>query len=110
MIRDFPEFKHELQQINDKMVDLIIPFRKHFYRTETMMGSSSIKKVLPALRPEFSYDNLEIGDGMSASNAFLDLYFTDDVEHKEKTRKNLLEYCHLDTLAMVKIFDVIKGV
>ena len=44
MIRDFPEFEKELKKINDKMVDLIIPFRKHFYRTETMMGSSSIKR------------------------------------------------------------------
>lgn len=110
MIRDFPEFKRELQQINDKMVDLIIPFRKHFYRTETMMGSSSIKKVLPAMCPEFSYNQLEIGDGMTASNAFLDLYYCDDKHQIMQTRENLLKYCHLDTLAMVKIFEILQKV
>jgi len=110
MIRDFPEFKRELQQINDKMVDLIIPFRKHFYRTETMMGFSSIKKVLPAMCPEFSYNQLEIGDGMTASNVFLDLYYCDDKQQIMHMRENLLKYCHLDTLAMVKIFDILQKV
>ena len=28
-------------------------------------------------------------------------------EDKETTRKNLLEYCELDTLAMVKIYEVL---
>jgi hypothetical protein len=110
MIRDFPEYAVKLELIVDKLVDLIIPFKKRFYRTETMKGSSSIKKVLPALIPELSYDELEIGEGMSASNAFLDLYYCDDEEVISKTRQNLLEYCHLDTLAMVKIFEVLKGV
>jgi hypothetical protein len=110
MIRDFPEFGNDLQQINDRMVDLIIPFRKHYYRTETMMGSSSIKKVLPALCPEFSYDNLEISNGMEASNSFLDLYYCEDYEKISKVRENLLKYCHLDTLAMVKIFEILENV
>jgi hypothetical protein len=110
MIRDFPEFRNDLQQINDRMVDLIIPFRKHYYRTETMMGSSSIKKVLPALCPEFSYNNLEISNGMEASNSFLDLYYCEDYEEIAKVRENLLKYCHLDTLAMVKIFEILENV
>jgi len=110
MIRDFPEYAQELTVIVEKLVDLIIPFKKHFYRTETMEGSSSIKKVLPALIPEFSYADLEIGNGMAASNAFLDLYYCDDKEVITKTRENLLKYCHLDTLAMVKIFEVLQKV
>lgn len=110
MIRDFPQYEIELQEIIDKMNDLIIPFKQKYYRTETMEGSSSIKKVLPALCPGLSYKELEIGNGMAASNSFLNLYFCDDEEIKNKTRENLLIYCHLDTLAMVKIFDVLKKV
>jgi hypothetical protein len=75
-----------------------------------MGGSSSIKKVLPALHPEFSYSDLEINNGMAASNSFLDLYSCEDEEVITKTRKNLLKYCHLDTLAMVKIFEVLERV
>jgi hypothetical protein len=107
MIRDFPQYAVGLQTIIDRMHDLIIPFRCDIYRTETMEGSSSIKKVLPALCPDFSYDELEIGDGMSASNAFLDLYYCDDPDTIEQTRRHLMDYCHLDTLAMVKILEVL---
>lgn len=110
MSRDFPEYSNILQNINERLVDLIIPFRKKYYRTETMEGSSSIKKVLPALCPELSYNDLEIGNGMVASNSFLDMYFCDDDTLIEKTRENLLKYCHLDTLAMVKIFEVLQKV
>ena len=41
------------------MVDLMLPFKnKHYYTPE--MQSYSIKKVLPALCPELSYQDLEI--------------------------------------------------
>ncbi len=108
MCRDFPEYSKELGSIIFRLKDLIIPFKQKLYRTETMNGSSSIKKVLPALCPDLSYDNLEIGEGMAASYAFLDLYSCTDQEQIAHTRENLLQYCHLDTYAMVKILDVLQ--
>jgi hypothetical protein len=77
------------------------------------MGSPrehSIKKVLPALIPEMSYDDLEIGGGMDARYAFMELYSSDDAEHIASTRDKLLKYCHLDTLAMAKVFEVLQSV
>lgn len=110
LIRDFPQYKEQLELINSRLSDLIIPFRRKYYRTESMEGSSSIKKVLPALYPKLSYHDLEIGEGMAASNAFLNLYSCDDQEYKNVTRYNLLKYCGLDTFAMVKILEVLSGV
>ncbi len=110
LIRDFPQYEYDLTVIKEKLVDLIIPFRRKYYRTETMQGSSSLKKVLPALCPELSYSELDIGDGLTAGNEFFGLYFCDKEEIKKKTREDLLKYCHLDTLAMVRIFEVLKQV
>lgn len=110
MIRDFPIYAEQLEIIIDKMIDLIIPFRKKYYYTESMLGSASIKKVLPALCPDLAYDNLEISNGMDASNSFMNLYFTNDSALIKETRDNLLKYCHLDTYAMVRIFDIMKKV
>ncbi len=110
MRRDFPVYAEELQFIVDRLVDLIVPFRKKYYKTETMEGKSSIKKVLPAICPDLSYSDLEIGDGMTASNSFLELYSCDNEEIITTTRENLLMYCHLDTLAMVKVFEVLQRV
>lgn len=75
-----------------------------------MQGSYSIKKVLPALVPELSYKDLNIQEGGTASNTFSQLVqgiFDGDVE---QIRKDLLAYCKLDTLAMVRILEVLKRV
>jgi len=109
MIRDFPEYAVELQTIVDRLIDLMNPFRKH-YRTESMEGRYSIKKVLPALCPELSYHDLEIGNGMDASNAYLELYYCEDKNYVNTTREHLIKYCHLDTLAMVKVLEVLEMV
>ena len=75
-----------------------------------MKGSYSIKKVLPALVPELSYGDLEIQEGGTASNTYAqmaqDLFKGDE----KKTRDDLLEYCKLDTWAMVKILEKLKEV
>ena len=77
-----------------------------------MEGSSSIKKVLPALFPNeesLNYHNLDqVHKGDEASNAYLSLK---DLPKKEqdKLRHNLLKYCELDTYAMVKIYEKLKA-
>ncbi|MDD3877492.1 MAG: DUF2779 domain-containing protein [Bacteroidales bacterium] len=110
MMRDFPQYAYVLENIIARMADLIIPFRRKYYHTESMGRRYGIKIVLPILCPELSYDELEIGEGMAASNAFQDLYYCTDAETIAKTREHLLAYCHLDTLGMVKIFEILKMV
>jgi len=73
-----------------------------------MQGSYSIKYVLPALVPELSYGDLTIGNGGDASAAFYNLSTETNLEKVEATRVALLEYCGLDTLAMVKLLEKIK--
>ena len=83
----------------------MIPFQQKWYYTPEMKGSYSIKYVLPALVPELSYNDLDIKEGGTASNTFLSMVnetFEGDVQ---KTRRQLLEYCELDTYAMVKILE-----
>ena len=110
LIEVFPEYSNELRGIVNRLKDLMIPFQQKWYYTPEMRGSYSIKSVLPALVPELSYNDLEIKEGGTASNTFLSMVngtFEGDVE---ETRKQLLEYCKLDTYAMVKILDILKEV
>lgn len=104
----FPDLKEEMDRFNNNMADLMVPFRKRDYYTREMKGSYSIKYVLPALYPddpELNYGNLSmIHKGDEASNAFLTLKEKSFEEQKE-IRKALLEYCKLDTYAMVKIWE-----
>ena len=71
-----------------------------------MQGNYLIKYVLPALVPELenTYKDLNlIHNGGEAMQAFANLSKIDDINKKEEYRKALLEYCKLDTLAMVRI-------
>jgi predicted DNA-binding protein YlxM (UPF0122 family) len=105
---DFPVHRKTIKSIISRIKDLMLPFQMKWYYTPDMMGSYSIKKVLPALVPEFSYENLEINKGDLASIAFERLYSEIDISITEKIRNDLLEYCKLDTLAMVEIFKVLQ--
>ena len=108
----FSEFKEPLLKINENIRDLMYVFQKKYYLSPEMRGSYSIKYVLPALVPEMSeaYKNLDgIANGSDAMNAFAKLSQM-DIDEKQKTRKALLEYCKLDTLAMVKVLKKLKEV
>ena len=105
LIEDFPQFSYELRQIIDRLKDLMIPFQKRWYYTPQMKGSYSIKYVLPALVPDLSYDTLNIKDGGTASNTFLAMVNGTFEGDYRKTREQLLEYCALDSYAMVKILQ-----
>ena len=83
----------------------MVPFQKKWYYTPNMRGSYSIKNVLPALVPELSYDDLEINKGDSASNIFLSMVNGTFKGDESQVRKSLLEYCKMDTYAMVKIIE-----
>lgn len=107
LVREHPQYKEAVENILDRIVDLMSPFRKH-YRLPEMKGSYSIKKVLPALVPELSYDELTIANGGDASAAFFNLREEKDGEKIRTTRDALLEYCGLDTLAMVRILDKLQ--
>lgn len=75
-----------------------------------MKGSYSIKYVLPALVPELNYCDLEINEGGLASLTFESLFGEKDLEIINNKRKNLLEYCKLDTFAMVKILEKLENI
>ncbi len=104
----YPEKKQELNALIKRMKDLMIPFQKRWYYDHKMNGSHSIKNVLPALVPELSYKNLEIQEGQTASNKYLDLQLGIR-KNTDETMNALSEYCKLDTLAMVKIYEVLNN-
>lgn len=112
LANNFPDLKEHLLAINENMQDLMVPFQKKWYVTPAMQGSYSIKYVLPALVPEFekAYKELDgVQNGSQAMNAFANMSKLDD-EEKQNMRKSLLEYCKLDTLAMVEVLNKLKGI
>lgn len=99
------EYKEAMEAINDRVVDLIIPFKSKWYDDPRFEGSASIKQVLPVLCPELSYKVLGIQEGSSAQRLWMEAVLDDKrADQKEQILADLIEYCKLDTLAMVEIY------
>ena len=107
----FPDLAEHLLNIQSHIVDLLVPFQSGWYYNRAMGGSFSIKSVLPALfpdDPELDYHNLEeIHHGGEAMAAFPAMEHM-DTQQLERTRRNLLKYCGLDTYAMVKVWEKLR--
>jgi hypothetical protein len=106
----FPKYAKQLKAINERMVDLLIPFKSRTIYSPKMFGSASIKFVLPAFVPTMGYDNLSIQNGEDASLSYFNyLKGLIDDDEKERMFRDLKEYCGLDTLAEVELISVLKS-
>lgn len=106
-----PEYKEAMEAINERIVDLMVPFKSKWYDDPRFEGSASIKRVLPVLCPELSYKDLGIQEGGSAQRLWMEAVLdgTRDKE-REQILNDLVEYCKLDTLAMVEIYKKLKSI
>lgn len=105
----FPRKAKQINAIIDNVRDLLVPFKGRSLYSWKQQGAHSIKKVLPAFIKGMSYEGLEVGDGGEAIEAYQKMcVVADDPKELSKIRKALLEYCCQDTLAMVRLLEVIK--
>jgi hypothetical protein len=105
---EFSELGELIDERISRIKDLMAPFLHKMYYHPAMKGSNSIKNVLPALVPQLKYDDMKIGNGTVAMAAFENLLTETDIYKIAETRDALAEYCKLDTLAMVKILEVLE--
>jgi predicted RecB family nuclease len=100
-----PEFAEQIEKIQRRLWDLLPVIRNHVYHP-AFGGSFSLKAVLPALVPELTYEGMAVANGQDAGLAWEALVWgTVNQGERDSIRKSLLEYCGLDTLALVKLLD-----
>ena len=76
-----------------------------------MMGSWSIKRVLPTIAPDLDYANL---DDVQSGDMVEPVYFeaidpATSVGRRKTLEDALLTYCARDTLALVKVAQFLAG-
>ncbi len=108
MAEMFPDLAEFLEKIINRLCDLHPIVKKNYYHPK-MLGSWSIKAVLPCIAPKMSYSELEgINEGMGASDGFVEAIGIGPEGLPTMVRKleledQLLRYCRFDTEAMVEI-------
>jgi len=106
-----PELDKELARAQRRLRDLLPLVRDHVYHPD-FRGSFSLKRVAPALVPDLHYDDLAIADGELASVELERLLVRGSSmtpAERRELRRALLEYCKVDTLAMVRVVERLRG-
>jgi len=105
-----PEFAERIAQIQSRLWDLLPVVRNNVYHPK-FAGSYSLKYVLPALVPEMSYSGMRVSDGQAAGLAW-EAFVRGNVDGSDgdKLKRALLDYCGQDTLALVRLMDVLRVV
>lgn len=107
----YPRHKEFLDNINDRMNDLMLPFSNMWLVDKDFFGSASLKSVLPIMVPELSYKELKVQDGLYARRLWTQTILENKYQDKkEKILAALSAYCTLDTFAMVRILEELKKI
>jgi len=104
MAETFDDLAPALRDMASRLFDLL-PFTREHYYHPAMLGSWSIKRVLPTIAPDLDYGNLET---VQSGDMVEPIYFemvdpATTPERREALATALLTYCARDTLAMVRL-------
>jgi predicted RecB family nuclease len=102
-----PKYEDAITGIQDRLWDLLAVIRANVYHPG-FAGSFSLKRVLPALIPEMFYEGMEVSEGSEAGLAWEKMIRGQvDTAEGNRLREALLAYCKQDTLAMVRLREVL---
>ena len=104
-----PDYADRIEQVQASLWDLLNVVKKNVYHP-AFRGSFSLKRVLPALIPDMTYEGMAVSEGEEAGLAW-EKMIRGQVSEQEKQglRNALLEYCSQDTLAMVRLLDFLAA-
>ena len=90
----FPDLSEPLERVIDRLYDLHPVVKANYYHPK-MLGSWSIKAVLPCIAPHMNYAELEgISQGMAASEGFIEAISSKTTPgRKAELEEQLLRYC-----------------
>ncbi|MCK4463425.1 MAG: DUF2779 domain-containing protein [Candidatus Omnitrophica bacterium] len=105
----YPEYQGWVSLLEERIIDLLTPFRGFSYYHPDQAGSASLKSVLPVITKS-NYDGMEITDGGMASMEYCRVTFGENIDEKERQRVRaaLEKYCDLDTKGMFEISGELK--
>jgi hypothetical protein len=104
LIELYPDLAAPLKRIIDRLFDMQPVVKANYYHPR-MLGSWSIKAVMPAINPEMDYAQLTgIKEGTGAADGFIEaIDSATTAARKAELDAQLRRYCRFDTEAMVEI-------
>ncbi len=101
----FPDLAEKLMNLQKRFIDLATPFNNMDYYVKDMRGKRSIKALFHAVTDDMPYTELPIMNGEAASKVYGLLSTIKNDDEKIQIKADLLRYCHMDTIAMVRLWQ-----
>ena len=106
LAKRFPDLADDIRLVIARLVDLLPVTRAHYYHPD-MLGSWSLKSVLPTIARHLDYSDLgEVQDGVGAGIGYEEAIHPDtDPARVESLTADLRAYCKRDTKALVALVE-----
>ena len=106
----FDDLSEPLLALRERLFDLYPVTRRAWYHPD-LCGSWSLKAVLPTVAPDLDYADLgEVREGAAAQVAYTEAVHADtSPERADELARQMLAYCRLDTLALVRLTHFLEG-
>jgi len=108
MMKDFPQFKSQIFERINRIVDVEIPFKELYYYHPKQQGSFSLKAIGNAVLSRDEFSSSIVKDGEEAMAVYNELFYIDDKELIQKKLNDLKLYCQTDTLVLFHVFEKLK--
>ena len=108
LMNDFPQYKKEIFERINRIIDVEIPFKELFYYHPKQQGSFSLKAIGNAVLSRDEFARSQVKDGEEAMAVYNELFYTEDKNSIQQKLKDLKIYCQTDTLVLFHIFEKMK--
>jgi len=100
-----PRWAGTIADVQSRLFDLHNVIKRHVCLAD-FHGRTSLKRVLPALVDDVSYEGLAVPNGEVAMLRYDEAVWGDLAEpERDAIFQDLLRYCATDTLAMVRLYE-----
>ena len=104
----FPQYEDVINSWINRMEDLSIPFEMGMLYDVRMRGMYSLKVLNKMIHPEHTYQELKVSHGLEAVQIHRMLEHENGEEKIIEYRKQLLEYCAMDTSELLAVYKWLK--
>ena len=104
----YPEYRNEIADLKNKIVDLAEPIRKGNYYHPDMKGNFTLKSIAPLVNQEAGFNKLEIQSGISAMYIYESMLEQNAIE-AERIKAQLIEYCEMDALITYQLLNFFEN-
>ena len=107
LVELYPEYRKDIADLKNKIIDLAEPIRKGNYYHPEMKGNFTLKSIAPLVNQEAGFHSLEIQSGISAMYIYESLLVQNLIE-AEQTKQQLIDYCEMDALITYQLLNFFK--